>query len=464
MDHPRLEQFQRVENQPKRQWLTLPTLCAAVLIAQIDTSVVNLATRPIGAHFNAQVDALQWVVDSYNLVYAALLLTGGLLADLIGRRLIFMTGAAIFTAASLLCAFAPAIEVLIAGRALTGLGAALMLPSSLAIIRVAWPSPAERGHVLGIWTGCNGVALAIGPTLGGWLIASFGWRSIFLIVVPLGFAACLAALRAVPESSDPQDRDFDVVAQLFGAVALGGLAVAAIESHRAVVAAAIAFIVAAIAFVIFVRIEGRRGAAALAPLAMFGVAEFRGAVTATAGMTFGMYGMLFLLPLVWLSAGTLTATAAGLALTPSAIAYVLTSPFSGKLTEKLGARFMTAGGVAIIGCGLLLIAATASPTAIAGAEIGLALTGVGMGFATGPLMAVAVGAVTAARSGTAAALINVARMSGATIGVAILGAAFAIVGGGVGGLRLAMALGGLAQVSAAAIAWRTTPGAEGNDD
>src|SRR5579872_6729581 len=115
----------------KRHWLTLPTLCAAVLIAQIDTSVVNLATRPIGDYFNAPVDALQWVVDSYNLVYAALLLSGGLLADLIGRRFIFMTGAAIFTAASLLCAFAPAIEVLIAGRALAGLGAALMLPSSL---------------------------------------------------------------------------------------------------------------------------------------------------------------------------------------------------------------------------------------------------------------------------------------------------------------------------------------------
>ncbi len=150
MDHPKLEQFQHAEAQPKRQWLTLPTLCAAVLIAQIDTAVVNLATRPIGDHFNAAIGPLQWVVDSYNLVYATLLLTGGLLADLLGRRLIFMAGAAIFTAASLLCAFAPAIEILIAGRPLAGLGAALMLPSSLATIRVAWPSPAERGHVLGI--------------------------------------------------------------------------------------------------------------------------------------------------------------------------------------------------------------------------------------------------------------------------------------------------------------------------
>jgi EmrB/QacA subfamily drug resistance transporter len=464
MDHSMPDQFARAEVPPTRQWLTLPILCAAVLVAQIDTSVVNLGARPIGVHFRAGVDALQWVVDSYNLVYAALLLTGGLSADLVGRRRVFMAGAAIFTAASLLSALAPTIEVLIAGRALAGLGAALLLPSSLAIIRVVWTDPVERGHVLGVWTGCNGVALAIGPTLGGWLIASFGWRSIFLVVVPLGLAALVAAPRAVPESADPQDRAFDLAGQVFGALALGGFAVAAIELHRAVVAAAFAFAVAAVAFVLFIKVERKRGAAALVPLSLFSVAEFRGATTATIGMTFGMYGLLFLLPLFWLSAGTLSASAAGLALTPSAIAYVLTSPFSGKLSERLGARLMTAGGVATIGCGLLLIAATASTSAILGAEIGLTLTGIGMGFATGPLMAVAVGAVPAARSGTAAALINVARMSGATIGVAALGAVYALIGGGVGGLRLAMLLGGLAQVSAATAAWRTTPGDQRRDE
>jgi MFS transporter, DHA2 family, methylenomycin A resistance protein len=441
----------------KRHWLTLPTLCAAVLIAQIDTSVVNLATRPIGDYFNAPVDALQWVVDSYNLVYASLLLSGGLLADMLGRRRVFMAGAAVFTLASLLCGFAPAIGVLIAGRALTGLGSALLLPSSLAIVRVAWPDPAERGRALGIWTGCNGLGLAIGPTLGGALIHSFGWRGIFLIVVPLGLAAFVAAIRAVPESSDPHDRHFDVVAQICGALALGGFAVAAIESHRAIIAAAIALVVAAMAFALFLKIERKRGATALVPLNIFAIPEFRGAATATMGMTFGMYGMMFLLPLFWLSAGTLTATTAGLAMTPSAIVYIATSPLSGRLMEKLGARFMTAGGVAIIGSGLLTIAATASTTDIVGPDVGLALTGLGMGLATGPLMNVAVGAVPAARSGTAAALINVARMSGATIGVAILGAVFALADGGLGGLRLALLLGGVAQVTAAAIAWRTTP-------
>jgi EmrB/QacA subfamily drug resistance transporter len=440
----------------KRHWLTLPTLCAAVLIAQIDTSVVNLATRPIGDYFGAPVDALQWVVDSYNLVYASLLLSGGLLADLLGRRRVFMAGAAIFTLASLLCGLAPTVGVLIAGRALTGLGAALLLPSSLAIVRVAWPDPAERGRALGIWTGCNGLGLAIGPTLGGVLIHGFGWRSIFLIVAPLGLAAFVAAIRAVPESSDPQDRDFDVVAQICGALALGGFAVAAIESHRAIIAAAIALAIAAVAFACFLAIERKRGAAALVPLSIFSIPEFRGAATATMGMTFGMYGMMFLLPLFWLSAGTLGATTAGLAMTPSAIAYIATSPLSGRLTEKLGARFMTACGVAIIGCGLLTIGVTASMTQIIGPEIGLALTGLGMGLATGPLMAVAVSAVPAARSGTAAALINVARMSGATIGVAILGAIYALAGDGLSGLRIALLLGGGAQVTAAAIAWRAT--------
>jgi MFS transporter, DHA2 family, methylenomycin A resistance protein len=439
---------------PARNRLTLPVLCVAVLVAQVDTSVVNMATRPIGAYFAADVSALQWVI-SYNLVYAALLLTGGLLADLLGRRRVFMAGAALFAAASLLSALAPTIWVLILGRALAGFGAALLLPASLAIVRVAWPDPVERGRALGVWTGCNGLGLAIGPTLGGVLIENFGWRSVFLIVVPLAAAAIGLAPLAVAESADPHGRDFDWAAQGAGALALGGLAFAAIESHRDLAVAAAAFLVAAAALTVFIRIEAGRDAA-LVPLPMFAIRPFRGAVTATAGMTFGMYGMLFLLPLVWLSRGVLDPGAAGFALTPSAIVYVVTSPFSGHLAERVGARLMMSGGVAIIGCGLILIGVTASGTGLIGAEVGLALTGLGMGFATGPLMGTAVGAVPPARSGTAAALINVARMAGATIGVAVLGAVFAVGGGASSGLRLAMLIGGTLQLTAAASAWTTT--------
>jgi EmrB/QacA subfamily drug resistance transporter len=439
----------------RRRGLALVTLCLAVLVAQVDMAVVNLGTRPIGEYFHASVIALQWVVDSYNLVYAVLLLTGGLLADLYGRRRIFMTGAAVFTGATLLCAMATSVWMLIAGRALAGLGAALLMPSSLAIIRVVWQDTAERGRALGIWAACNGLAMAVGAPLGGLLIHHFGWRSIFLAVIPLGLAALMLALPSIPESSNPQGRSLDASAQAFGALALGGLAFAAIQSHDAPTLAAAALATAVIAFVLFLRIERSKGAAALVPLDLFGARAFRSAMVATIGMTFGMYGTLFLLPLTWQSTGTLDATQAGLALIPMSLVFVAVSPFSGKLTARLGARAMTCGGVAIIGSGLLLIGLSAHQRSIAAAEVGLMLTGLGMGFATGPLMGEAVGAVDAARSGTAAALINVARIAGATLGVAGLGAMYAAVHGGPHGLRLAMFCGAAMQVGCAAFAWRT---------
>ena len=454
----RVEQFADGDTgtrKPERHWLALLTLCFAVLIAQVDTSVVNLAVRPIGEHFNAGVAPLQWVVDSYNLAYAVLLLTGGLLADLYGRRLIFITGAFLFTIASLICGVAPEISVLIGGRTLTGVGAAMLLPASLALIRVIWRDEKERARALGIWAACNGLAFAIGPTLGGFLIRGLGWRSVFFVVVPFGLAAIALAAIVLPESSDPKGRHFDALAQVLGVLALGGVAFAAIESHGTVWLAAAGLLMTLAALPLFVLAERKRGSAALVPLDMFKHRCFVGAVTATAGMTFGMYGAIFLLPLVWQSTGKLDAVSAGIALLPMALVFVLISPFSGPLRTRFGTRLVTAGGVAIIGAGLLTLALGASFDFLAVTEIGLALTGLGMGFATGPLMGAAVDAFDSSRSGTAAALINVARMAGATIGVAFLGAIFAHAGGGEAGLQVAMIVGGIVQITAAAIAWKT---------
>jgi len=434
----------------------LLTLCLAVLVAQVDTMVVNLGTHRIGAYFHASVGALQWVIDGYNLTYAVLLLTGGLLADLIGRRRIFILGAAIFTAASLLGAFSPSIGVLIGARAVAGVGAALLIPASLAIIRVIWRDPRERGRALGIWAACNGVALALGPTLGGVLIERFDWRSIFLVVVPVSLAAVVLAPLTLPESADPHGRSFDGRGQTLGAVGLGAVAFAAIEAHTSGGSALVACAVAIVSIVLFVLRERGLGPAALVPLELFSSQPFTAASVATTAMTFGMYGVIFLLPLTWQSSRGLSATVAGIALIPMALAFVIVSPFSGRLSEGLGVRFMTAGGVAIAGVGLLLIATTAGQTSLLSAEIGLTLTGVGMGLATGPLMGEAVGAVPAARSGTASAIINVARMVGATVGVAALGAVFAACNGGPEGLRFATILGALAQLSGAAYAWITT--------
>lgn len=443
-------------NRSDRRWLTLVTLCMGVLIAQIDTSVVNLAVRPIGIYFSASVAELQWVVDSYNLIYAVFLLTGGLLADIRGRKAIFMVGVAIFTSASLLCAFAPTAQFLIGGRALAGLGAALLMPASLSIIRVAWPEHTERGWVLGVWAACNGLALAVGPTLGGLLIGQFGWRSIFLVVVPLGFAAFALAARTMTESSDPDGRHFDAPGQVLGAIALGGLAFAAIEAREAIFTAIIALTVSLLALAGFITAEAKKGATALVPLDMFRIRKFRGAMTATAGMTFGMYGVLFLLPLTWLSTGMLNPAGAGIALMPMALVFVLVSPFSDAFGRKFGMPAATGGGVALIGFGLLVLSVVTGWGSIMADETGLILTGLGMGLATGPLAGLAVGSVSAARSGAAAALFNVARMAGAVIGVAVLGAVFAAAYDPVIGLRLSMLSGGLIQLACAAVAWAAT--------
>jgi len=431
----------------------LLTMSLAVLIAQIDTSVVNLATHAIGATFHTGVASLQWVLDAYNLVYAVLLLTGGLVADLYGRRRAFVIGTALMAVGSLVCAFAPNVAVLVAGRVATGMAAALLLPASLAIIRVVWPEPAARGRVLGIWASCNGLAFAVGPTLGGVLIEDLGWRSVFLLAVPLAFAAFVLAWIVVPESADPQDRQFDLPGQVLGALTLGGVALAAITGHDGGSYWIFPVALAALTLPMFIWVERTRGTAALVPLDLFRVRAFTSAIGATAAMTFGIYGMIFLLPLVWQSEGHMAPREAGLALLPMSLAFFLVSTQSGKLAQRFGARLMTAGGTALIGVGLVIVATTHAGGPMLLAQAGLLAAGIGMGLNTGPLFGIAVGSVGRERSGTASALINVARMTGATLGVALLGTMFGVLGGGSAGLCAAMLIGGIVQICGAVAAF-----------
>jgi len=436
--------------------LTLLTLCVAVMIAQLDTFIVNLGARAIGDDFGTGVGELQWIVDSYNLVYAISLLAGGMLADIHGRRRIFMIGALVFTFASVLCAAAPTPLVLIYGRAITGVGGALMIPASLAIIRVVWDHPAERARTLGIWAACNGIAMALGPSLGGMLIPWFGWRSIFLVVVPFGLLALFMARSTIPESSDPRRRPFNAGAQFLGALTLGSLTYAAISAQSAPRAMIAALAVAVLSALLFAMVERKKGPEALVSPEIFRVRQFRGAMIATTGMTFGGYGMAFVLPLAWQASGRLDAAASAAALLPMSLVFVLVAPVSGMLSEKLGIRVVTSGGVTLMGCGLLLIGLGGLQPNITAAEFGLAMTGLGLGVGSGPLSAMAVGNVAAARAGMAAALINVARIGGATIGVAMLGACYAAAGGGQHGLLLSMIAGSLVQFAGAGIAWIVT--------
>jgi MFS transporter, DHA2 family, methylenomycin A resistance protein len=320
-------------------------------------------------------------------------------------------------------AFAPSIGFLIGPRA--GVGAALLLPASLSIVRVVWTDQAERSRARGVWASCNGLAFVIGPTLGGFCIAWFGWLSVFLLVVPLAIAAFVLAAIVVPESLDPADRHEDFPAQIVGAIVLGGLASTGIVGQYAGGPSIMALVLSAVALPLFFQVERRTGTAALVPLDLFRKRRSCGAITAATSMAFGIYGVIFLVPLVWQSSGFLTPQTAGLALTPSALLFFLIAPRSGHMAQRVGVRVMTAGGTALIGCGLLVAATTHAGRPLIVAEIGLLLAGIGMGLNTGPLISVAVDAVSAARSGMASALINVARMTGATLGVAFLGTAFA---------------------------------------
>lgn len=214
-----------------RRYVLLAT-SLGVLLAQIDTSVVNLALKSIAGDPHAGVSEMQWVIDAYNLVYATLLLTGGTLGDIYGRRRIFVMGVALFTAGTIVCALAPNAAVLIAGRVVSGLGAAFALPMSLVLLALAYPRREERAHAMGIWASCNGLAFIIGPTFGGWLVDSVGWRSIFYMSLPACAAALLITMYAIGESTEPKDRRLDLPGQVLAIVALGAFAFAAIEGSH----------------------------------------------------------------------------------------------------------------------------------------------------------------------------------------------------------------------------------------
>lgn len=405
--------------------LILFTMCLGVLIAQVDTSVANLALSPIGAALEAPVNVLQWVLDAYNLVYASLLLTTGTLADLYGRRRMFVLGVATFTLGSLICGFAPGEFVLIGGRAVTGLGAALLVPTSLAILAVTYRDGTERAWAIGIWASCYGVALAIGPTVGGFLVQAAGWRSIFLMVVPLSVAALALALKVLPESSDPQGRRLDLPGQALPVVALCALTLAAIEGPHWRAPETVLCVAVSIAAAILFLVVERRTEGALLPLEIL---KRRGLIVAMAIaglMTFGMYGMLFLVPLYLQQLHGASVVAAGLELLPLSVLYVIVSHRSGPLATRFGARAAMTGGMALMGVGNLLLSLVTARTSLVAIEIDLAILGVGLGLNTGPVNSVAVASVPPARSGTASGLLNTARMVGATLGVAILGAVFA---------------------------------------
>ncbi|HTL63678.1 MAG TPA: MFS transporter [Pseudolabrys sp.] len=432
-----------------------------VLLAQIDTSVVNLGLKSIARDLNAGVSEMQWVIDAYNVVYATLLLTGGTLGDIYGRRRIFLLGIALFTAGTIVCALAPSAVVLIAGRAVSGLGAAFALPMSLVLLTLAYPRREERAHAMGIWASCNGLAFIIGPTFGGWLVDSVGWRSIFYMSLPACAAALFLTLYAIEESTEPEGRRLDLPGQILAIIALGGFAFAAIEgSHWGWTTPLFTLLAAAVfAAVAFVWTEARTPGPLL-PLSLLSQPIFSAALAVAGLMTFGMYALLFIMPLYFQTIRGATPFIAGLELLPMSLSFVVVSQLVGYLTNNLGPRIVMAAGMACMGFGALAIAFISETTSLIVVELALFVVGIGLGLNTAPVNGVAVAAVPPARAGTASGVLNTARMVGATMGVAILGSVFAayagqqanVVAGFMPGLRAAMIAAGSAELLGAIIA------------
>ena len=442
--------------------LVLIASSLAVLFAQIDTSVVNLALKSIGSDLHAGISAMQWVVDAYNLVYASLLLTGGTLGDLYGRRRIFVLGIALFIVGTLVCALAPNATVLIAGRVVSGLGAAFMVPMSLVLLALAYPERHERAHAMGVWASCNGLAFIIGPILGGWLVDTIGWRSIFYLILPICAAALALTYAAVRESAEPAGRRLDLPGQVLAIAGLVAFAFAAIEgSHwgwtSPLILGTTAFAVAAYGLLVYVE---ARTPGPLLPLEFLRRPTFSASLACAGLMTFGMYALLFIMPLYFQTVRGTTPFLAGLDLMPMPIAFFVVSQFAGTLNNRLGPRVVMTAGMLCMGLGALTLAFVDEASSLVMIECALLVVGVGLGLNTAPVNGVAVAALPPARSGTASGMLNTTRMVGATLGVAILGALFAAHAGPqaaetsdfLDGLHVALAGGGGAELLGALIA------------
>ncbi|MFB7353775.1 MFS transporter [Streptomyces gardneri] len=395
-----------------------PALAAATLgfaLITLDTSVVNVALPAIGADLGTGMTGLQWVVDAYTLVFAALLLSSGALADRFGAGRAYGVGVVVFTLASVACGLAPGLPSLLAARAVQGAAAAVMLPASLALVREAYGDPGRRARAVSLWAAGGTVAVALGPVVGGALTTAWSWRGIFFVNVPLGLLA-LALLTRVARSVR-RPAPLDLPGQLTAATAVGALTFAAIEGGTE---AWWALGVAAVSLAAFLLIEARRRHP-MVPLGMFRNTTVAVAVTAGAANSVAFYGMIFVFSLFFQQVLGLSALGAGLMFLPMTGLLAGVNLLSAKAAARYGARLPIVVGqtVAVAGLlGLLVVDADTSRVAQALLLVPLAL---GAGFSLPPLIASMMEAVPAERAGTAAGLLNAIRQTAGALAIAVFG-------------------------------------------
>ncbi len=410
-------------HEARGRWVLTATVLASGM-AMLDATVVNIALPAIARELGGGLAALQWIINGYTLALAALLLLGGALGDRYGRRRVFVVGVAWFMLASLACGLVRSTTALIVARVLQGVGAALLQPGSLAILEASFRRE-ERGAAIGAWSGLGGVAVAVGPFLGGYLIQAVSWRLVFFINLPLAIIVIVLAERCVPESRDEHAAPIDVAGALLGAVGLGGVSYALMEAPArgrapdVVVAGA----VSAAALVLFVVVEARR-AAPMLDLGLFRRRPFGAANAETFILYAALGGALFLLPLELQTVLGWSPLAAGAALLPTTGMMLLLSSKMGRLAERIGPRLPMTVGPLIAALGLALLARI-RPGADYVRDVLPGATTLGLGLATtvAPLTATVLAAAPEERAGVASAINNWVARTGALLAVALLPAA-----------------------------------------
>ena len=407
-----------------RRALVLVATSLAAFTATLDNTVVAVALRDIQADLGAGVAQLQGIVTAYTVALAALLLTGGTLADVLGRRRVFVTGLAVFAAASAACALADSSTSLIAARAVQGVGAALVLPGGLAVLAAAYPEPGPRARAVGLWAATGATALVAGPVVGGLLVAASGWPAIFWVNVPL--CAVVAAVVAFAPAGPPAsgDRRLDLTGQALAALGLAAGTYAVVLGGRdglgrsVVVTAA----VAALALAAFAAVE-RRTPDPVLPLALLRQKSFVGAIVGAFAASLAVFVLLVFLSLFLQLVQDRDALPSALRLLPLTVALVVTAPFAGRLAAALGPRLPVVVGLVLSALGVGLTGLRLDKD-MADAEllVLLAVCGIGIGLTTAPVVTASLDAVARSRSGLAAATVNVARELGGVVAVAGLGA------------------------------------------
>ncbi|AZS87460.1 DHA2 family efflux MFS transporter permease subunit [Streptomyces griseoviridis] len=409
----------------RRRMLVLAICCMSLLIVSLDVTVLNVALPSMQKELHASTSGLQWTIDAYTLVLASLLMLAGSTADRIGRRRVFMAGLVVFGLGSLLCSIAPSLDALIAFRMIQAVGGSMLNPVAMSIITNTFTDPRERAKAIGVWGAVVGISMAAGPLVGGLLVDSVGWRSIFWINLPVALAALLLTLRYIPESRAPKARRPDPVGQVLVMALFGSLTYAIIEAPTRGLTTVLPFaIVAAAALIALLWYEPRRDEP-LIDLRFFHSAPFSGATVIAISAFAALGGFLFLSTLYLQNVRGLDALHAGLWMIPLALPTFLFAPVSGRLIGSRGPRpSLLIAGTAMTASALLFAAFDAETHDVL-LVVGYVLFGTGFGFVNAPITNTAVSGMPRAQAGVAAAVASTSRQLGQTLGVAVIGAVLA---------------------------------------